>query len=410
MNAIQLLTTKLYKRRAAKGRISGPVVKLAIGAIAVGLAVMLLAVCITEGFQKEIRYKVSGFGAHIVISKIEANASFELSPIEFSDSLSKQLSQLKHVKSIQPFVQKAGIVRSKSSLEGILFKGVGKDYDWHFFQQYLVKGKIPAFDTTSSRSGEILISSYLAQKLNLDIDSALVSYFIQDPPKARKLKVAGIYNTGLQEGGFDQLVVIGDSRLVRKLNNWNAQQVSGIDIYVNDFNKIDAATNALNDVIPLEWSAESVRERYPQLFNWIDLQDINVIIIIFLMVAVGLINMATALLILLLENTKIIGLLKALGAENKLISRFFMALSLRMLWRGLLFGNLIGLGLAALQYFTGIIRLDAASYYIDRVPVAFNLTQLLLLNIGVVGICLLTLSLPLQLIKKFSPAEILRYD
>jgi len=410
MNAKELLGKKLYKRRAAEGKIAGPVVKIAIGAIALGVSVMLLALCIVDGFQNEIRAKVTGFGAHLVVNKIEANASYELSPIELDKALFGEIKSIKQVKNLQPFAQKAGILRKSNALEGILFKGVNSQYDWQFFKQYLTKGRVPEIADTGSRSSEIILSSYLASKLQVDVDSAIVAYFIQDPPKARKFIITGIFNTGIQEGGFDQLIVMGDIKQVQKLNNWNDNQMSGFEVNVNRFQDIAPAFDAVFDMIPMDWKVESIMDRFPQIFNWIELQDINVIIIIVLMLVVGIINMVTALLIMLLENTSLIGLLKSLGANNAFIQSLFLRMAFRMILLGLVIGNLLGLGLAFLQHQTHFLKLDSSSYYVSYVPIGFNPLQFLLLNLSVVVICLISMFLPLLIIRRFSPTEVLRYD
>jgi len=410
MNAKELLGKKLYKRRAAEGKIAGPVVKIAIGAIALGVSVMLLALCIVDGFQNEIRAKVTGFGAHLVVNKIEANASYELSPIELDKALFGEIKRIKQVKNLQPFAQKAGILRKSNALEGILFKGVNSQYDWQFFKQYLTKGRVPEIADTGSRSSEIILSSYLASKLQVDVDSAIVAYFIQDPPKARKFIITGIFNTGIQEGGFDQLIVMGDIKQVQKLNNWNDNQMSGFEVNVNRFQDIAPAFDAVFDMIPMDWKVESIMDRFPQIFNWIELQDINVVIIIVLMLVVGIINMVTALLIMLLENTSLIGLLKSLGANNAFIQSLFLRMAFRMILLGLVIGNLLGLGLAFLQHQTHFIKLDSSSYYVSYVPIGFNPLQFLLLNLSVVVICLISMFLPLLIIRRFSPTEVLRYD
>ena len=410
MNAKELLGKKLYKRRAAEGKIAGPVVKIAIGAIALGVSVMLLALCIVDGFQNEIRAKVTGFGAHLVVNKIEANASYELSPIELDKALFGEIKSIKQVKNLQPFAQKAGILRKSNALEGILFKGVNSQYDWQFFKQYLTKGRVPEIADTGSRSSEIILSSYLASKLQVDVDSAIVAYFIQDPPKARKFIITGIFNTGIQEGGFDQLIVMGDIKQVQKLNNWNDNQMSGFEVNVNRFQDIAPAFDAVFDMIPMDWKVESIMDRFPQIFNWIELQDINVVIIIVLMLVVGIINMVTALLIMLLENTSLIGLLKSLGANNAFIQSLFLRMAFRMILLGLVIGNLLGLGLAFLQHQTHFLKLDSSSYYVSYVPIGFNPLQFLLLNLSVVVICLISMFLPLLIIRRFSPTEVLRYD
>jgi len=410
MNAKELLGKKLYRRRAAEGKIAGPVVKIAIGAIALGVSVMLLALCIVDGFQNEIRAKVTGFGAHLVVNKIEANASYELSPIELDKALFGEIKSIKQVKNLQPFAQKAGILRKSNALEGILFKGVNSQYDWQFFKQYLTKGRVPEIADTGSRSSEIILSSYLASKLQVDVDSAIVAYFIQDPPKARKFIITGIFNTGIQEGGFDQLIVMGDIKQVQKLNNWNDNQMSGFEVNVNRFQDIAPAFDAVFDMIPMDWKVESIMDRFPQIFNWIELQDINVIIIIVLMLVVGIINMVTALLIMLLENTSLIGLLKSLGANNAFIQSLFLRMAFRMILLGLVIGNLLGLGLAFLQHQTHFLKLDSSSYYVSYVPIGFNPLQFLLLNLSVVVICLISMFLPLLIIRRFSPTEVLRYD
>lgn len=381
---------------------------IATAGIALGIAVMMLALFIVQGFQNEIRNKIIGFGGHIQVSKFSSNNSFEAVPLEYPAPYFNDLYSIKGIRHIQAFTTKAGIIKAEDAIEGVLFKGVDKDFEWSFFSNQLKKGRLPVFNDTV-RSNEILISRTLANRLNLDADSSLIMYFVQDPPRSRKFIISGLYDTGLQESEFDQLVIIGDMRQIQRLNNWEANQVGGVEILIERFNDLEPATSLVYEALPPDLETSSITERYPQIFNWLEMMDTNVVIIISLMLLVGIINMITALLIMILERTSMIGLLKSLGADNRLIRRIFIHQAGGMLLKGMIWGNVTGLILAFVQFYFKPFGLNPETYYVAYVPLTFDWLGLILLNVGVFFICMLAMLLPAMIISRISPAQAMRF-
>jgi lipoprotein-releasing system permease protein len=381
---------------------------IATAGIALGITVMMLALFIVQGFQNEIRNKIIGFGGHIQVSKFSSNNSFEAVPLEYPAPYFNDLYSIKGIRHIQAFTTKAGIIKAEDAIEGVLFKGVDKDFEWSFFSNQLKKGRLPVFNDTV-RSNEILISRTLANRLKLDADSSLIMYFVQDPPRSRKFIISGLYDTGLQESEFDQLVIIGDMRQIQRLNNWEANQVGGVEILIERFNDLEPATSLVYEALPPDLETSSITERYPQIFNWLEMMDTNVVIIISLMLLVGIINMITALLIMILERTSMIGLLKSLGADNRLIRRIFIHQAGGMLLKGMIWGNVMGLILAFVQFYFKPFGLNPETYYVAYVPLTFDWLGLILLNVGVFFICMLAMLLPAMIISRISPAQAMRF-
>ena len=370
---------------------------------------MIVAIAIVTGFQQEIRAKVIGFGAHIQISKYDTNHSFESSPISNADSYLKDIKQLPGIKHLQSFATKAGIVKSGEQIEGVVFKGVGKNYDSGFYQKHLIAGSLPVLPD-SGRSNEVLISKTQSKQLKLNVGDGLLMYFVQDPPKARKFIISGIYDTGLGDNDFDKIYVIGDIRVVQQLNKWTANQVSGIEVQLNDFSQLDAMEKIVYQNIPNDLDAQSVRSRYPQIFSWLDLMDTNVYIIIGLMLIVSIINMVTSLLIMILERMQLIGVLKALGGDNRLVIALFLRQASMLVGKGMLIGNILGIGLCVLQAQTGLLTLNQETYYLSVVPINLQVVDVLLLNAATFGICLISLLIPAMLVTRITPARVIRFD
>jgi lipoprotein-releasing system permease protein len=403
------LAKRLLQSNKGNNRLSTPIIRIAIGGIAVGVCVMIIAIAIVTGFQKEIRAKVIGFGAHIQINKYDNNHSFESSPISNKESYLNEIKKVPGVVHWQSIASKAGIVKSGDAIEGVVFKGLDKDYEFGFFEKSLIAGKIPSFPD-SGKSNEILISKLQAQLLKLQVGSSLLMYFIQDPPKARKFVVSGIYDTGLGDNDFDKIYMMGDIRVVQQLNKWSSDQVSAIEVQVQDFEKIDEMERLVYEAIPNDLNAQSIKSRYPQIFNWLDLMDTNVYIIIGLMLVVSIINMITSLLIMILERTQFIGIMKSLGADNRLIMNLFLRQASVLIGKGMLFGNLLGIGFCFIQSQFGIITLNQETYYLSVVPINLNVIDILLLNSATFGICLIALLAPTMLVTRISPARVIRFD
>jgi lipoprotein-releasing system permease protein len=393
-------------------------VRIAVGGIALGIAVMIVTMAIVTGFQNEIKNKVIGFGSHITIMKMDNNVSFEPQPIAQKQGFLPELNENPYIRHIQAFATKNGIIKTKTDNEGVVVKGVDKDYDWNFLQKNLVSGKVIAFND-SAASKEILISRSIADKLNVQVNDKLLVYFInkrkendssgyvQYEQRVRDFKVSGIYDTGFEE--LDSKTVFADIRQIRRLNYWAPDEVGGFEIEISDLSKIDAVSEQVNDAIGYEYVAQNTKESNSGIFGWLDLMDSNAIIIISLMIAVAAINMISALLILILERTNMIGLLKALGCTNGDIRAIFLHQAGRLIARGLIFGNVIGIGFCLLQNSFHWIKLDKKVYYLDAVPINFNIWHVLLLNAGTILICMLMMLLPTLVITRITPIKALRF-
>ena len=393
-----------------KDNLSGPVVRIAIVTIALGLAVMILSVAILIGFQSGIRNKVIGFSAHIQIDNFDGNASYESSPVSMDQPFYPTLEDSAGIRHIQAFALKAGIIKTEDQLHGIILKGIGKDFDWGFFRQHLVAGK-PFEMPDSSASTGLLLSSAISRKLMLNVGDDVRMYFLsgsEAQPRGRKFTVSGVYETGLEE--FDESYVIGDIRVIQGLNNWGPDLVSGFEVFIDDFNELDKVGEMVYQNIGYNLNAETVIQAYPQIFDWLKLMDINVVIILVLMILVAGITIISTLLILILERTNMIGVLKALGLKDNDLRKLFIYLTARIILIGMFWGNLVGIGFGLLQYYTRIIPLAEESYYIAYVPVALNLTHILLINAGTFIISVLMVMVPGYVIGKISPVKAIRYQ
>ncbi len=407
MSFSEFIARRLLKA-GRKQRVTGTAVGIATVGISLGICIMIVALAIVSGFQREIRGKVIGFASHIQISKYDSNNSLEVSPFDADADLLKDINAVEGVESAFRFARKPGIVKSDDLVEGILFKGVDAENTLPFFKKHLVAGRVPAF-SDSSGSKEILISKSLATKLRLAPDSSMIVYFVQDPPKARKLKIAGIYETGLGDQDFDQVYVIGDLRIVQKLNNWPDERIGGIEIEVKEGYDYRAVNEMVYKQIPADLTSEDIEELYPQLFGWLSLIDTNVVIVIALMLIVSVINTVTSLLILILERIQMIGILKALGASNRQISGIFLFQAAAMTCKGLFFGNLLALSLCFLQKEYNLIELNEATYYLKYVPIHLDFIRILFLNAGFFAVSMSCLVFPSLLVSKFKPARTMRF-
>jgi lipoprotein-releasing system permease protein len=387
--------------------VSRPVIRIALLGVALGFAVMIVALAVVSGFKKEIRDKVIGFGSHIQVSNYDENNSYETKPIERNDSFALGLSKVEGVKHVQEFATKAGIIKTKTEIEGVVAKGVGKDYDWTYFKKRLVEGTVFSTNDTS-KSDAVLISKNLSKRLSLKVGDALVMYFIQQPPRARKFRISGIYETGLEE--FDNRFIFCDIAHIRKLNDWTENQTGGYELSLNDFDKLEEVGARVYNITPSQLNARTIRDLYPQIFDWLGLQDMNGVIIIVLMLIVSGINMISALLIIILERVNLIGMLKALGAVNYSVRKIFLYVAAFLIGRGLLVGNVIGIGLCLIQKQFGLIHLDQQSYYLSVIPINLSLFHILLLNAGTLVVCVGMMILPTLIITKITPLKALKFS
>ena len=400
------IAKRLYFSEEGKARTSRPAVRVALGGIVIGVMVMIVAICVVVGFKQEIQRKVAGFGSHIQVVNFDNNATYELQPVEVSDSLLMKLEGLPHVKQVSTFASKPGILKTDSAFQGIIFKGT--DY-WDYFAENLVGGELP------SAKNEVIISTVLANQLHLTVGDAILCYFVQDDLRVRKLYIVGLYNTCMSE--MDRLFVLGNIDLVRQLNQWKNSQSSGIEVLVDDLkhlqevsDRVYFATVGRLDEAGNAFYTQTLEQLNPQIFGWLDLLDMNVVIIIVLMLCVSGFSIITGLIILILESITLIGTLKALGANNRFVRRIFIYEALLLVGKGMLWGNILGLGIVALQYFTHAIPLDAAVYYVSYVPMAFPWGWLVALNIGVLLVAWVIMLAPSAIVSQISPARVMHFD
>ena len=393
-----------------KSNFSRPIIRIAVASIALGVAVMIVSLFIVTGFQQEIRNKVIGFGSHITISNFNDNISMESTPVSLQQPFYPNPPDWKNVKHIQVFATKAGIIKKGTEIEGVVFKGIGKDYDWSFFNDKLVSGETLHWSDTV-KSDEIMISKILAERLSIKVSDQLLVYFVnknQTAPGVRKLKVCGIYETGLEE--LDKVFVFGDIRHVQRLNMWDSTMVGGFEILVDDFSKLDATTDEVYQSIGYNLNCTNIKKQYPQIFDWLAFQDVNAGIILLMMVIVAAINMVSALLILIIEKTTQIGVLKAMGMTNWQIRKTFLATALYLISWGLFWGNMLAIIFSVVQKYFGIFKLDPESYYVNKVPVNFDWIYLLSVNGGTLLLCILVLILPTYIVTRISPVSAIRFN
>nr|MBC7612635.1 ABC transporter permease [Pseudopedobacter sp.] len=391
----------------AKRTFSKLIVRIAIVGIMLGLGVMILSLAIVKGFKSEIREKVRGFNGDVQFIKYDLNSSYENSPFILNDQNLKQAQKFNGVEHVVPFATKPGIIKANEEVEGVILKGVDKNYDWSYFKNILVSGKTINFKDSAQAGKEIIISEVLAKRLNLKVGDDFLMYFIQESLRKRKFEIVGIYNTGVEE--VDKTYVIGDLSLIRKLNNWSKNEVGGYEIRITDFSKVDHFSYQLADFLPPQIKSISVKENYPVIFDWLSLLDVNAQIILALMLIVAVINMISALLIMILERTNMIGILKALGYNNWGIRKIFLYNASYLVGVGMILGNIFGLGLGFFQQKTHYFKLDEASYYMKFVPIQFSLIDVCLINLGTLLVCLLILLIPSMLVSKISPIKAISF-
>ncbi len=415
MNVPYFLARRIYADNDNQKKVSRPAVRIAIIGVAVGLAVMIVSVCVVLGFKHAIRDKVVGFGSHIQVAEFSMLQQGTDSPIEVDDSVMNVLQHIEGVKHVQRFAMKQGILKTDSDFLGVAFKGVGPEFDSTFIHQHLLEGVVPKFSDKSS-GNKILVSKVMADKLKLTCGSRIFAYFIDDSGvRTRRFTIAGIYQTNLTQ--YDNVMCYVDLYTAVKLNGWQEDMASGAELQVDHFDKLDEVENCVvklvnrtTDKYGNTYSSKTIKELSPQIFSWLDLLDLNVWIILIIMMAVAAVTMISGLLIIILERTQMIGLMKALGARNPMVRHTFMWFAAFIIGRGLLWGNMIALALVALQYFTGIVKLDPATYYVSSVPVEVNVLFVVLLNIGTLLISLLVLIGPSFLISHIHPAKTMTYE
>jgi len=368
---------------------------------------MIVAIAIVKGYKYEIRNKIIGFSTHIQITKLDLNNSFQSSPLVSDSLLEKNICAVNGIAHIQRFGIKAGIIKTKNEFEGIVLKGVGKEYDWKFINNHLIEGRSISMND-SSASNDLILSKKTVDKLNLKLGDNIVMYFVQDPPRVRKFKLAGIYKTGFDE--MDALYAFADIMHIQKLNDWKPDQISGYEISISNYDKLDEMTDAVSEIVPYNLEVQSIRKIHPQLFDWLNLLDLNVIIIIILMIVVACINMSTALLILIVERSNMIGILKALGARNNSVGKMFLYMASYLLAGGMIIGNIFGIGLCLSQKYFSWFKLSQEAYYLSMVPIRLEITDVILINAVAFAICILVLIIPSRFVLRISPAKAIRFE
>lgn len=415
MNFPLYIARKIYNDQGDKRKVSRPVIRIATLGVAIGLAVMLISVSVVLGFKHTIRDKVIGFGSHITVGDFLTIQGSDQYPIEMGDSMMNVLKSIKGVDKVQRYAMKQGILKTDSDFLGVMFKGIAEEYDTTFLHNNMVEGYIPAFSSEASKQ-QIVVSKMIADQLHLHAGDRLFAYFFSNNGvRPRKYTIKGIYQTNLSM--FDKVICYTDLYSAVKLNGWESDQTSGAELTVKDFSKLDDVADILthrvnrsSDKYGETYSSATIQQNYPQIFSWLDLLDLNVWIILTLMVCVAGFTMISGLLIIILERTNMIGVLKALGARNKTVRHTFLWFAVFIIGKGLLIGNIIGLGLILLQKYTGLIHLDPATYYVSTVPVEVNIPIILLINIATLLVSVFVLIAPSYLISHIHPAKSMRYE
>jgi lipoprotein-releasing system permease protein len=414
MNLPFFIAKRIYSDQGDKRKVSRPAIRIATIGVAIGLAVMIVTVSVVLGFKHTIRDKVVGFGSHIQVQNMLTFLSTDSYPICIDDSVMKNFEQIQGVKHVERYAYSQGILKTDDDFLGVMFKGVGPEYDLNFLSQHLTEGEMPVFSDTAS-TNKILVSKMIADKLRLKAGDRIFAYFIGESVRTRRFTIVGIYQTNMTR--FDETLCFTDLATTRKLNDWKDYQCSGAEITVNDFDQLQTTADEFIEKVNRQtdqdlntYSSQTIYEAYPQVFNWLELLDINVWIILVLMVCVAGFTMISGLLIIILERTQMIGVLKALGARNKTIRHTFLWFAAFIIGQGLLLGNVLGIGIIALQKFTGLVKLDPQTYYVSEAPMEVNIPLFVLLNIATLIICVFVLIAPSYLISHIHPAKSMRYE
>lgn len=405
---------RLYCEKKEGRQISRPAVLIAKTGIAVGLAVMLVAVCVIVGFKSEVRDKIVGFGGHVQINNLEQMQPYEPLAIGIDDTLINSLAAFPNVKHIQRYSVKPGMIKTEKAFQGMVLKGVGQDYDLSFLRSHLIGGEFPNF-TDSITSNQVVVSQAMAEQLELNLGDKLDTYYIENEIRIRRLSIVGIYCTGFAE--YDSYFLFTDLHTVNRLNHFQSGQVSGIEVILDNYAVLENDTWEIGSFLEkcidrygAKYTARNVEQLNPAIFAWLGVLDVDIWVILVLMMGVAGFTMISGLLILIIERAAMIGTLKSLGANNGIIRRVFLWLSVFIIGRGMLWGNVIGLGFCLLQYYTGLLTLDAETYYMDAVPIAFNIKYLILLNAGTFLASVLILLGPSYLIARIRPADAMRFE
>lgn len=372
---------------------------------------MIVSVATGIGLQQKIRDKVSAFNGHVIISNYDNNQSeVTLVPVSTNQDFYPKFTSVPGVSHIQAIASKAGIIRTETAFEGVILKGVGIDFQWDSIKEYIVSGKLPNYSKELNQ--EVLLSQLLANRLNLKVGDSFNTFFIKEDqdklPNIRRFKIAGIFNSGFQD--FDATYIIGDIRHIQRLNKWKPNQVGAFEVFANDFTNIESVGEQVYEKTSSTLDSKTIVEKYSYIFDWLKLFDLNIIVILGIMILVATINMVVALLVLILERTQMIGILKALGSNNWSVRKIFLYNAFYLIFKGLFWGNLIGVSMLFIQQYFGVVQLNPENYYVNQAPVYINLGYILLLNLLTITVCFLVLLIPSYIITKISPVKAIRFD
>ena len=408
------IAKRIYQDRGESRNVSPPAVRIAVISIATGLMIMIFSVAVVVGFKKEVREKVIGFDSHIQISNFELNFSYEMKPVAVSDTLMNYLQNRFNILRVERFATKPGIIKTDDSFQGVVFKGIDENHSLDFFRSNLIEGTLPNIRPDSTVS-EVLISKIIADKLNMKLGDSFTAYFVQDPVIARKLNITGIYQTYFLD--YDKIFVLLDIKQIRRINRWDEDMVSGLEIYLKNYNRLDATADSLyfelqvqKDRLNNTFLTRSVKQMKPEIFDWLSVLDMNAIIILVLMLVVAGFSMISGLLILILEKASMIGTLKALGQNNTSIRKIFLYLSAFLIGKGLLWGNILAISLCLIQKYFGLLTLNPDVYYLEKVPVDISILSVLLINLGTLIVTIAMLIGPSYLVANISPAKTIRFE
>ncbi|MFT6196241.1 MAG: lipoprotein-releasing system permease protein [Nonlabens sp.] len=411
MNLEYFIAKRVESSTNYKNSVSAPIIKIATAAISIGIIVMLIAIATGVGLQKKIKEKVSAFNGHISVSLFDRNNSITtVKPISSIQDFYPDFTAVPDVSHIQAVATKGGMIRTATDFEGIILKGVGSDYDWKYLQGFLIEGKQPDVSQEET-SYDILVSDDIAARLQLKVGDQAPTYFMKangQEPIARFFTVSGIYDSGLEE--YDSKFIIGDIRNIQRINKWEADQIGKFEIFIDDFEQLNKVGREIQRNTPSELNATTIEQELPAIFQWLALLDGNIFGIIGIILIVGIINMITALLVLILDRTNMIGVLKSLGASNWTVRKIFLYNAMNLVLKGLLIGNVIGLGLIGVQYYFSPLRLDPQSYHVTEMPVYISLWHVTALNLGTFLVCLIALIIPTIIASKISPVKAMRFE
>ncbi len=412
MNFELFIARRVVASKDYKSSISAPIIKIAIVAIALGMLMMLISIATGVGLQKKIREKVSAFNGDIIITNFDTNFSDDSQiPVSKTQEFYPDFNISDRVTHIQATATKGAVIRTETDFEGIIVKGVGEDYNWQYFEDFLTEGGLPDF-TTENESNEILLSEFLANRLQLNVGDKVLTYFFDEqsskPPRTRAFTISGLYNSGFQE--FDAQFMLADIRHIQRLNKWEKDEIGAFELFVDDFDEVQSIGNTVYDGVGSTLDTQTIREKFYSIFEWLDLFDFNIVLIITLMIVVAGFNMITALLVLILERTQMIGVLKALGSDNWSVRKIFIYNAMYLVGVGLFWGNLIGIGVLLLQHNFNLFPLNPDTYYVDQAPVYLAWDYILALNVGTFVLCFLILLIPSYIISKISPVRAIRFE